>query len=143
MAAWKRCSALRRAPADVTMIDRQNYHCFQPLLYQVATAALSPADVAWPIRHILRDQANVTVLMENVTGVDTREKRVRTDHGEIAYDYLCSRPARGIPISATMTGRLRAGPQAHRGRDPHSPQHPARLRARRDHARRGRAKSGC
>ena len=48
--------ALRRAPADVTVVDRQNHHCFQPLLYQVATAALSPADVAWPIRHILRTQ---------------------------------------------------------------------------------------
>ena len=46
--------ALRRAPVDVVVVDRQNYHCFQPLLYQVATAALSPADVAWPIRHILR-----------------------------------------------------------------------------------------
>jgi NADH dehydrogenase len=46
--------SLRRAPVEVTVIDRQNHHCFQPLLYQVATAALSPADVAWPIRHILR-----------------------------------------------------------------------------------------
>ena len=63
--------ALRRAPVDVTMIDRQNHHCFQPLLYQVATAALSPADIAWPIRHILRGQDNATVLMAEVTGVDT------------------------------------------------------------------------
>ena len=62
--------ALRRAPVDVVVVDRQNYHCFQPLLYQVATAALSPADVAWPIRHILRAQTNVTVLMEEVQGVD-------------------------------------------------------------------------
>jgi NADH:quinone reductase (non-electrogenic) len=46
--------SLRSAPVEVTVIDRQNHHCFQPLLYQVATAALSPADVAWPIRHILR-----------------------------------------------------------------------------------------
>ena len=58
---------LKRAPADVIVIDRQNHHCFQPLLYQVATAALSPADVAWPTRHILRDQRNATVLMEEVT----------------------------------------------------------------------------
>ena len=63
--------ALRRTPADVILIDRKNHHCFQPLLYQVATAALSPADVAWPIRHILRTQENVTVLMEEVSGVDT------------------------------------------------------------------------
>jgi NADH:ubiquinone reductase (H+-translocating) len=47
---------LRRAPVEITLIDRQNYHCFQPLLYQVATAALSPADIAWPIRNILRRQ---------------------------------------------------------------------------------------
>jgi len=52
--------ALRRAPVEITLIDRQNYHCFQPLLYQVATAALSPADIAWPIRHILRRQKNAT-----------------------------------------------------------------------------------
>ena len=54
---------LRRAPVEITLIDRQNYHCFQPLLYQVATAALSPADIAWPIRHILRRQENATVFM--------------------------------------------------------------------------------
>ena len=54
---------LRGAAVDITLIDRQNYHCFQPLLYQVATAALSPADIAWPIRHILRRQENATVFM--------------------------------------------------------------------------------
>lgn len=80
--------ALRRAPADVTVIDRHNHHCFQPLLYQVATAALSPADVAWPIRHILRDQRNATVLMEEVVGLDATRKILRTDYGEISYDYL-------------------------------------------------------
>src|SRR6185312_2381813 len=80
--------ALRRAPVDITIIDRQNFHCFQPLLYQVATAALSPADVAWPVRHILRDQANVTVLMETVTGVDAARKMLRTEYGEMAYDTL-------------------------------------------------------
>jgi NADH dehydrogenase len=80
--------ALRRANADVTVIDRQNHHCFQPLLYQVATAALSPADVAWPIRHILRKQANATVLMEEVSGVDTQRKMLRTNAGEAPYDYL-------------------------------------------------------
>ncbi len=80
--------ALRRAPADVIVIDRQNHHCFQPLLYQVATAALSPADVAWPIRHILRDQQNATVLMEEVRGVDARQKLLHTDFGDVPYDYL-------------------------------------------------------
>ena len=80
--------ALRRAAADVTVIDRQNHHCFQPLLYQVATAALSPADVAWPIRHILRDQRNATVLMEQVVAVDAARRCAHTTAGEIAYDYL-------------------------------------------------------
>jgi len=80
--------ALRRAEADVIVIDRHNHHCFQPLLYQVATAALSPADIAWPIRHILRPQRNATVLMEEVRGIDPEKKVVRAQYGEIAYDYL-------------------------------------------------------
>ena len=80
--------ALRRATASVTVIDRQNHHCFQPLLYQVATAALSPADIAWPIRHILRTQPNATVLMEEVIAVDAQRKCLRTNYGEIDYDYL-------------------------------------------------------
>ena len=80
--------ALRRAPVDVTVIDQQNHHCFQPLLYQVATAALSPADVAWPIRHILRGQQNATVLMAEVVGVDTAQRQVQTRSGPIAYDQL-------------------------------------------------------
>jgi NADH dehydrogenase len=80
--------ALRRADAEITVIDRENHHCFQPLLYQVATAALSPADIAWPIRHILRKQANATVLMEEVGGVDMQRKMLRTNAGEVPYDYL-------------------------------------------------------
>jgi NADH dehydrogenase len=80
--------ALSRAPVDLTIIDQHNHHCFQPLLYQVATAALSPAEVAWPIRHILRRQRNATVLMTKVTGVDTAARAVQTDWGAIPYDYL-------------------------------------------------------
>ncbi len=80
--------ALRRAAAEVTVIDRQNHHCFQPLLYQVATAALSPAEIAWPIRHILRPQRNATVLMEEVRGVDIQKKCLHTQFGAVAYDYL-------------------------------------------------------
>jgi len=80
--------ALRRAQADVTVVDRENHHCFQPLLYQVATAALSPADIAWPIRHILRPQRNATVLMEDVRGVSPEKKYVLTQYGQIPYDYL-------------------------------------------------------
>ena len=80
--------ALARAPADIIVVDRRNHHCFQPLLYQVATAALSPADVAWPIRHILRTQRNATVLMEEVGAVDIGKKLLRTNFGDVAYDYL-------------------------------------------------------
>ncbi len=80
--------ALARSAVDVTIVDRQNHHCFQPLLYQVATAALSPADVAWPIRHIFRRQANATVLMAEVRGVDLAQRIVRTDAVDIPYDYL-------------------------------------------------------
>jgi NADH dehydrogenase len=79
---------LARAPVDVTIIDRQNYHCFQPLLYQVATAALSPAEVAWPIRHILRRQQNATVYMAEVTGVDFAAHAVETKSGSFPFDFL-------------------------------------------------------
>jgi len=79
---------LARAPVDITIIDRQNYHCFQPLLYQVATAALSPAEVAWPIRHILRRQQNATVYMAEVTGVDFAAHAVTTKSGSFPFDFL-------------------------------------------------------
>jgi NADH:quinone reductase (non-electrogenic) len=87
--------ALRRAPCDVTIVDRQNHHCFQPLLYQVATAALSPADVAWPIRHILRTQRNATVLMGDVGGVDTR-RAVRLSRDRDRRDAFLFRPRRMV-----------------------------------------------
>jgi len=82
--------ALRKVAAKVTVIDRRNYHLFQPLLYQVATAGLSPADIASPIRGILRDQANAEVLMARVTGVDRARREVMIDGSErrIPYDYL-------------------------------------------------------
>jgi NADH dehydrogenase len=85
--------ALRGARVRVTLLDRHNYHLFQPLLYQVATASLSPADVASPIRWILRHQANVSVLLAEVRGVDRAGKRVLVDPGPdgasaISYDYL-------------------------------------------------------
>ncbi|MFD1782356.1 NAD(P)/FAD-dependent oxidoreductase [Phenylobacterium terrae] len=80
--------ALSRAPAEVLLIDRQNHHCFQPLLYQVATAALSPADVAWPIRTLLRRQRNATVIMAEVVGVDPGRRQVRTSAGTHDYDFL-------------------------------------------------------
>ncbi len=80
--------ALARADADITLIDRRNYHLFQPLLYQVATAALSPADIAWPIRGILSSQRNASVLLGSVTGVDVTEKAVLMGERRIPYDYL-------------------------------------------------------
>ena len=80
--------ALRRAPVRITLIDRLNYHLFQPLLYQVATAALSPSEIAAPIRSILRRQKNTTVMLSEAMSIDTRRKVVIVSHGEIAYDFL-------------------------------------------------------
>ncbi|HWK09498.1 MAG TPA: NAD(P)/FAD-dependent oxidoreductase [Vicinamibacterales bacterium] len=80
--------AFRRQPVDVTLIDRRNYHLFQPLLYQVATAALSPGDIASPIRWVLRRQRNVEVLLGDVLRFDTaRNAAILSDGGEIRYDY--------------------------------------------------------
>jgi NADH dehydrogenase len=80
---------LARSPVEVTVIDRHNYHLFQPLLYQVATAALSPADIAEPIRAVLRRQQNATVVLDEVIGVDTAAHRVETRFGSARhYDYL-------------------------------------------------------
>lgn len=80
--------ALNGLPIEITLVDRQNHHCFQPLLYQVATAVVSPADIAWPIRAILRNQRNIRVLMAKVTGVDVAAKVVHTDSVSLPYDYL-------------------------------------------------------
>src|SRR5687768_7227207 len=81
--------ALKDANVDVTVIDRRNHHVFQPLLYQVATASLSPADIAQPIRTILRKQENViAVLLANVTGIDLEAQEVVLDGERVPYDYL-------------------------------------------------------
>ncbi|WP_404479025.1 NAD(P)/FAD-dependent oxidoreductase [Novosphingobium sp. BL-52-GroH] len=81
--------ALRGVEADVTLVDRTNHHLFQPLLYQVATAALSPADIATASRVLLRGQDNATVLMAQVEAVDADRRRVRLSDGrELPYDYL-------------------------------------------------------
>ncbi len=80
--------ALKNLPIEITLVDRQNHHCFQPLLYQVATAVLSSADIAWPIRGILRGQHNIRILMAEVTGVDVDAKVVHTDSVSLSYDYL-------------------------------------------------------
>ena len=81
--------ALRGRPVDVTLIDRHNHHLFQPLLYQVATATLSPGDIASPIRWVLRRAKNVRVLLGDVRAIDVRAKRVRLeDDSTIGYDFL-------------------------------------------------------
>ena len=80
--------ALGRAPVEVMVIDRHNYHLFQPLLYQVATAALSPADIAAPIRSVLRRQANTSVMLARVTGVDTVRQEVVLGARRIPFDFL-------------------------------------------------------
>lgn len=80
--------ALRRAPVTVTVVDRRNHHLFQPLLYQVATAGLNPADIAAPIRSILRGQDNVRVLLAEAKAIDTAGRRVVLTDGEIGYDAL-------------------------------------------------------
>src|ERR1700694_882290 len=80
---------LARGPAEVVVIDRQNYHLFQPLLYQVATAGLSPADIAAPIRGIVGQYPNVTVILGTVDGVDMVQRTVSIEGGRrVPYDYL-------------------------------------------------------
>ncbi|HKE92172.1 MAG TPA: FAD-dependent oxidoreductase, partial [Gemmatimonadales bacterium] len=80
--------ALRRAPVDVLLVDRHNYHLFQPLLYQVATAGLEPEEIAKPVRAVLRGQRNFDFRLARVSGVDFAARRLATDDGPIGYDYL-------------------------------------------------------
>src|SRR5690349_22494638 len=79
--------ALRKAPVRVTVVDRHNHHLFQPLLYQVATATLSPSDIASPLRGIL-GRYGISVLLAEATGIDMAGKRVLLADGELAYDFL-------------------------------------------------------
>jgi NADH dehydrogenase len=80
--------SLARAAADVIVVDRHNYHLFQPLLYQVAVAGLPPSDIAWPIRSILRRQANATVLLGEVTAIARSERTISMRGATICFDYL-------------------------------------------------------
>jgi NADH dehydrogenase len=80
--------ALRRAPVQVTLLDRRNFHLFQPLLYQVATGGLSPANIATPLRNILKRQQNARVLLGEAVGLDPRGRRVILSDGELPYDTL-------------------------------------------------------
>ncbi len=96
---------LAASPFEVTLIDRHNYHLFQPLLYQVATAALSPADIAAPIRAILRGQANVTVALADVSGVDVAARQVIAEDNAFPTISSCLPPVLSTPISAMTIGR--------------------------------------
>ncbi len=80
--------SLKNAPVDVTLIDRENHHLFQPLLYQVATAVLNPADIAYPLRKIFRRQANARVLLAEAKSVNLDTSMVVLDNGAIQFDYL-------------------------------------------------------
>jgi NADH dehydrogenase len=80
--------ALKRAPVTVTLIDRRNHHLFQPLLYQVASAGLSPGDIASPIRWVLRHQRNVRVLLAEARAIDVARRTVTLEDGELSYDFL-------------------------------------------------------
>ena len=82
-------TAMAKLPVNVTVIDRKNHYTFQPLLYQVATAVLSPADIAQPIRSILRGQTNTDVLMDEVVAIDAKARQIGLASGaQVAYDYL-------------------------------------------------------
>src|ERR1700678_4433758 len=79
---------LGRAPVEVTLVDRCNFHLFQPLLYQVATGSLSPANIAGPLRQIVRKQKNTRVLLAEAVDIDAKNRRVILSDGELPYDTL-------------------------------------------------------
>ena len=121
---------LAKLPVDITIVDRKNYHLFQPLLYQVALAVLSPADIAQPIRSLMRDHPNIDVLMDEAVGFDLpraasssqdgRRAGVRLSHPRHRFDSLLLRQGR--------LGQARSRPQDHRGCDRDPPPRSARLR---------------
>jgi NADH dehydrogenase len=80
--------ALKKAPVDVLLVDRNNYHLFTPLLYQVASALLDPGEIARPVRQLIRPLRNADFMLAKITGVDLEQRRLLTEHGPLAYDYL-------------------------------------------------------
>ena len=116
LAAAKR---LAGKPVDVTLVDRRNHHLFQPLLYQVATAALSPADIAAPIRSIFADAPNVRVLLDEVTGIAPSATARLARSQRLARLRLADPRHRRAPqlFRPRRLGAARAGPQEHRGCD--------------------------
>ena len=102
-------------PVDVTVVDRRNHHTFQPLLYQVALAVLSPADIAQPIRTILRHQPNTEVLMDEVVGIDVAARQLTLASGaRLPYDYLVAGHRRhALLLRPRRVGAACARPQDH------------------------------
>ena len=99
------CKVLRSGTCSVTLLDRRNHHVFQPLLYQVATATLSPGDIAAPIRWVLRRARNIRVLLGEAARIDVSSRRVVLSDGDIVdYDSSSSRPVRATRISDTPSG---------------------------------------
>ena len=110
--------ALARVAADVTIVDRHNYHLFQPLLYQVATAGLPPSDVAWPIRSILRRQRNTTVLLGEVTAIDSARARRRARRANVAVRLPRRRDGlHAFVLRPRRLAAVRAGLEVDRRRD--------------------------
>ena len=133
---------LRRAPADLTLVDRRNFHLFQPLLYQVATGALSSGEIASPLRGVLRHDPRATVVLAEVEDIDLEGRRVMARELmadrrlELDYDTLIV--AGGRPpfvLRARRVGAARAGPQVAGGRARAAAAHPRQLRGRRGRAR--------
>ena len=89
--------ALSNEAVDVTLVDRKNHHTFQPLLYQVAMAVLSPADIAQPLRHILRGSRNVQIILDEVIGFDSAARRVKTNRRRAPRLRLPDRRSRRAP----------------------------------------------
>ena len=79
---------LAKKDVRITLVDQHNYHLFQPLLYQVSTAVLSPSEIAYPTRAFFRKNKNVEFFLAKATGADQERRVLKTDHGEISYDYL-------------------------------------------------------
>ena len=132
--------ALRGAPVDVTLVDRRNFHLFQPLLYQVATGGLSPANIATPLRALVKRQPNVRVVLAGATGVDVGRPpaAARRRGGAVRHP----RPRDGRPallLRPSGVGGARPGPEDPGGRDGHSRPHPLGLRGGRAGGGRGAA----
>lgn len=114
--------ALGGKAVQVTVLERENHHLFQPLLYQVATAGLSPANIAQPVRSILRQHQNIEVLMADVTGIDVEKKRVLAGERGVPFDYLIvATGARHGYFGHPEWEAFAPGPQDARRRARHSP----------------------